>query len=105
MEFCNGLVRLGDKHSSRLQVLPSRLVFPVRPQAGNRNELTVAPREIVRLLSFRCVFPLVVAGGGNETAPFLKRVAEHRLLSNRFGTSVERCESHFFEGLAPPVRD
>ena len=88
-----------------MQICTGRLIRPFGPKARNRDDLAVAPREIVRLLAARRVLPFVVARSGNETAPLLEGITKHRLLSNRLRTGVKGREPHFLERLAPPVRD
>src|ERR1039458_4044394 len=105
MKLSDKLIRLGDDHSARLQIITGRLVFPVGPQASDRNDLSVTSREIVRLLSARCVLPLVITGSGNETTPLFERIAKHRLLGDRFSAGIERRHAHLFERLTPPTRD
>jgi hypothetical protein len=88
------LVCFGNDHCARLQAFIGLLVFPIRPQTCERDRLSVAAREIVRLLAAWRVLPFVMSARGDQQALGLECIAEHRIGRDGFRPRVEdvcRC--------------
>jgi hypothetical protein len=106
----HSVVYLGDKlawfrddHRARQQFVSGLLVPPDRPQASERDRLSVAPYELVRLPAACRLVPLVVSARGDRAAPPRERVAEHRLGGDGFRSGVESGEPRFSETPCPSI--
>src|SRR6185312_5984536 len=68
---------------------------PAFPEPGKGERRAVAARDEIRLFRRIALAPLVIAVGGNETAPLLRSAAKRRLLQKRLGPRVDERRPRF----------